>query len=83
VSDAELGLAIRDQRAATAPECSQSRIRKLADEHGFVLGDVEQLFHGQASHHRSPGSFVQVIEPNLGGATPIAVHWHDLLASSS
>jgi lysophospholipase L1-like esterase len=57
-------------------------IEKLADEHGFLLADLERLFHGHGLASPEPW-FVQVIEPNLAGATAIAEHWHDLLASSS
>jgi lysophospholipase L1-like esterase len=53
-------------------------IAKLAQSHGFLLADLERLFHGHgvASNERW---FVQVIEPNLAGATAIAEHWYDLL----
>jgi hypothetical protein len=39
-----------------------------------------RLFHG---HGVAPGEpwFVQVIEPNLAGATAIAEHWYELLMS--
>jgi hypothetical protein len=57
-------------------------IKKLADEHGFLLGDLELLFHGHGVASSDPW-FVQVIEPNLAGATATAEHWHDLLTSSS
>jgi lysophospholipase L1-like esterase len=57
-------------------------IKKLADEHGFLLADLEQLFHRHGVASSEPW-FVQVIEPNLAGATAIAEHWHDLLTSSS
>jgi hypothetical protein len=55
---------------------------KLARERGFLLADLERLFHGHgdASNERW---FVQVIEPNLAGATAITERWHDLLTSSS
>jgi hypothetical protein len=57
-------------------------IKKLADEHGFLLADLERLFHGHGVASSDPW-FVQVIEPNLAGANAIAEHWHDLLTSSS
>jgi lysophospholipase L1-like esterase len=57
-------------------------IKKLADEHGFLLADLELLFHGHGVASSDPW-FVQVIEPNLAGATATAEHWHDLLTSSS
>jgi lysophospholipase L1-like esterase len=55
-------------------------IKKLAAERGFLLADLERLFlgHGVAS---SEPWYVEVIEPNLAGATAIAEHWYDLLGS--
>ena len=55
-------------------------IVKLAREHGFLLADLEQLFHGHGVASDDPW-FVQIIEPNLAGATAIADHWHELLTS--
>jgi hypothetical protein len=55
-------------------------IGKLAVEHGFLLADLERLFHGHGVASNEPW-FVQVIEPNLAGATAIAEHWHELLTS--
>ena len=55
-------------------------IRKLADGHGFVFADLERLFHGHGLASNEPW-FVQVIEPNLAGATAIAEHWYELLTS--
>ena len=54
-------------------------IRKLARERGFLLADLERLFHGHGVGSRDPW-FVLVIEPNLAGATAMADHWYDLLA---
>jgi lysophospholipase L1-like esterase len=56
-------------------------IKRLADEHGLLLADLELLFHGHGVTSSDPW-FVQVIEPNLAGATATAEHWHDLLTSS-
>jgi lysophospholipase L1-like esterase len=53
-------------------------IAKLAEEHGFLLADLERLFHGHGLASNEPW-FVQVIEPNLAGATAIADHWYELL----
>jgi hypothetical protein len=53
-------------------------IAKLAGERGFLLGDLERLFHGDGVGSNEPW-FVQVIEPNLAGATAIAEHWCELL----
>jgi lysophospholipase L1-like esterase len=55
-------------------------IGKLAGEHGFLLADLERLFHGHGLTSDEPW-FVQVIEPNLPGATAIAEHWYELLTS--
>ena len=55
-------------------------IRKLARESGFLLGDLEHLFRGHGVASDEPW-FVQVIEPNLAGATAIAEHWYQLLTS--
>jgi hypothetical protein len=57
-------------------------IKELAADHGFLLADMERLFHGHglASHDSWN---VQVIEPNLAGASAsaIAEHWYELLTS--
>ncbi len=55
-------------------------IAKLADEHGFLLADLERLFNGHGVASEEPW-FVKVIEPNLAGATATAEHWQDLLIS--
>ena len=55
-------------------------IRKLAAARGFVLADLERLFHGHGLASAEPW-FVNVIEPNLAGATATATHWHELLTS--
>jgi acyl-CoA thioesterase-1 len=54
-------------------------IATLAATHGFLLADLERLFHG---HGVASGDswFVDVIEPNLAGATAIAEHWYELLS---
>ena len=53
-------------------------IRKLAAERGFLLADLERLFHGHGVASDEPW-FVHVIEPNLAGATATADHWCELL----
>jgi lysophospholipase L1-like esterase len=53
-------------------------IGKLAGERGFLLADLERLFHGHGVSSSEPW-FVEVIEPNLAGATAIAEHWYELL----
>ena len=57
-----------------------SGIGKLAAEYGFLLADLERLFHGHGVASTEPW-FVEVIEPNLAGATAIAGHWYELLRS--
>jgi lysophospholipase L1-like esterase len=53
-------------------------IAKLARERAFLLADLERLFHGHGVASNEPW-FVDVIEPNLAGATAIAEHWYELL----
>jgi lysophospholipase L1-like esterase len=57
-------------------------IAKLAHERAFLLADLERLFHGHGVASQEPW-FVNVIEPNLAGATAIAEHWHELLTSNT
>ena len=56
-------------------------VAKLAKEHGFLLADLERLFHGHGVASSEPW-FVCVIEPNLAGATAVAEHWFELLTSA-
>jgi hypothetical protein len=55
-------------------------IVELTSEQGFLLADLERLFHGHGVVSNEPW-FVNVIEPNLAGATAIGEHWYDLLTS--
>jgi lysophospholipase L1-like esterase len=55
-------------------------IGKLAGEYGFLLADLERVFHGHGVASNEPW-FVQVIEPNLAGATAIAEDWYEVLTS--
>jgi lysophospholipase L1-like esterase len=55
-------------------------IAELARARGFLLADLERLFHGHGVASGEPW-FVQVIEPNLAGATAIAEQWYELLMS--
>lgn len=55
-------------------------IGKLAAERDFLVADLERLFHGHGVASNEPW-FVNVIEPNLAGATAIAEHWYELLTS--
>jgi lysophospholipase L1-like esterase len=56
-------------------------IADLAAEHDFLLADLERLFHGHGVGSDDTW-FVQVIEPNLAGATAIAENWYELLTPS-
>ena len=53
-------------------------IKRLAWEHGFLLADLERVFHGHGVASNDSW-YVGVIEPGLAGATAIAEHWHELL----
>lgn len=53
-------------------------IKEIARQHGFLLADLEQVFHGHGVQATDTW-FVQVIEPNLAGATAIAAEWLRLL----
>lgn len=55
-------------------------IAKLAGKHGFLIADLEGLFHGHGVASPDPW-FTQLIEPNLAGATATAEHWYELLTS--
>lgn len=57
-------------------------IRALAQEHGFLLSDLETLFHGHGAVSATPWIVMQ-IEPNFAGAGAIARHWHRLLTNSA
>ncbi len=57
-----------------------SGLVRLARQHGFLLADLERIFHGHGVASTEPW-FVNVIEPNLAGATAIAEHWCELLRS--
>jgi hypothetical protein len=49
---------------------------------GGPATDGAELFHGHGIASNEPW-FVQVIEPNLAGATTIAEHWNELLAEEA
>ena len=66
-------------QARTAFNALNDGIRDLARRYGFLLADLETLFHGHGPASRQPWIVMQ-IEPNLAGATAIAKHWHDLYA---
>ena len=75
-----------DSRIASFGMATQARsafntlndgIRDLARRHGFLLADLEKLFHGHGAASRKPWIVMQ-IEPNLAGATAIATEWHRL-----
>ena len=52
-------------------------LRELAARRGFLLSDLETLFHGHGATS-ADSWIVGQIEPNLPGATAIARHWHEL-----
>ena len=54
-------------------------VKRLAHDHGFLLADLERLFHGHGVGS-SDAWYVGVIEPGFPGATAIAEHWYELLA---
>ena len=56
-------------------------IKSLAHTHGFLLSDLETLFHGHGLQSRDSW-FVMNIEPNYAGATAIARHWFQLFRAS-
>jgi acyl-CoA thioesterase-1 len=64
-------------QARTAFNALNDGIRDLAHRQGFLLADLEILFHGHGPASADPWIVMQ-IEPNLAGATAIARHWHDL-----
>ncbi len=66
------------QQARTAFNALNDGIRALARRHGFLLSDLETLFHDHGAAASHPWIVMQ-IEPNLVGATAIARHWHGLL----
>lgn len=53
-------------------------IRAVGGAHGFILSDLEALFHGHGAL-ADDSWFVLGIEPNLAGATAIADHWAKIL----
>ena len=71
---AAFGMAAPARAAFTA---LNDGVRALARRHGFLLADLEALFHGHGPASPDPW-IVSQIEPNLAGATAIANHWHDL-----
>jgi len=79
VGQRELGLpipAVRELRRRLVE--TNAGIKALAATHGFLLADLEDLFGGHGLMSSDPW-FVQVIEPNLQGATAIANHWYELV----
>jgi hypothetical protein len=53
-------------------------IRDIASRRGYLLADLEQLFHGHGIRADDTW-YTRIIEPNLAGATAIAEHWYELL----
>ena len=65
------------EHARTAFNALNNGIRALAARRGFLLSDLEALFHGHGALSADPW-IVSHIEPGLAGATAIAQHWHAL-----
>ncbi len=65
------------EQARTAFNALNNGIRALAARRGFLLSDLETLFHGHGALSADPW-IVSHIEPGLAGATAIANHWHTL-----
>ena len=55
-------------------------IREIARERGFLLSDLQALFHGNGIKSSNPWICCE-IEPNYLGATAIAAHWMGLLSA--
>jgi lysophospholipase L1-like esterase len=72
---AQIGLA-PERRAEY--EAINGHIRALAKERGFILSDLQKLFHGHGLASAEPWIH-HAIEPNLAGAAAIAEHWYGLL----
>jgi len=53
-------------------------IRETAARRGYLLADLEQLFHGHGIRADDTW-YTRIIEPNYAGATAIADHWYELL----
>lgn len=64
-------------QARTTFNALNNGIRALAAERGFLLSDLETLFHGHGVASNDTW-IVSHIEPGLAGATAIANHWHTL-----
>ena len=63
--------------ARKAFDALNNGIRLLAHRRGFLLSDLETLFHGHGAVSLKTW-IVSQIEPNLAGATAIAAHWQGL-----
>lgn len=68
--------------ARTAFNALNNGIRALAARRGFLLSDLETLFHGHGTLSADPW-IVSHIEPGLAGATAIAQHWHTLYTKTA
>ncbi len=65
------------EQARTAFNALNNGIRALSARRGFLLSDLETLFHGHGALSAAPW-IVSHIEPGLPGASAIAQHWHAL-----
>lgn len=66
-----------DDQARTTFNALNNGIRVLAARRGFLLSDLETLFHGHGVASSEPW-IVSHIEPNIAGATAIASEWSRL-----
>lgn len=73
----ELGLPVEARQAL---DLINGRLKAIAQRDGFLLCDLEALFHGHGNWSPDPW-IVEAIEPNHKGATQIANAWKELLPS--
>ena len=55
--------------------------KRIAERHGFILCDLETLFHRHGVQAQETWITMQ-IEPNYAGATAIAKEWRRLYAAA-
>ncbi|AIE85673.1 SGNH/GDSL hydrolase family protein [Fimbriimonas ginsengisoli] len=73
----DIGLPMEARQALVA---ANNLICETAERYGFLLCDLEELFHGHGFWSQTPW-IVMHIEPNLLGAAQIARAWHQLLTA--
>jgi lysophospholipase L1-like esterase len=75
---AELGL---PKESRIAFNETNAMIKRLAEQHGYILCDLEALFRGHGFWSQDPWMVVH-IEPNLEGAKQIAQRWFQLVSEA-